>query len=124
MARNLFIRVSAVTYDEVAVRKTWPKLCALVWPDDAPGASSVLGGAPGTPARGVLELAAAFEDYAGFADMDKAKRAALEPFAQKLSALRAMLEAALGDRAVQRAHDLTNAIEDCLDDAEKNTERP
>ena len=33
MGRILFIRVSAVTFDEKDVIKAWPTLCAVVWPD-------------------------------------------------------------------------------------------
>lgn len=123
MGRVLFIRVSAETYDEKDVPKSWPALYAVVWPDpgldgsDSPAklARKLI------PARerGVLELVDAFVDYAHFADMGKERRGAIRGVSDKLEQLRRELGEALGDRDVSKAHPLTGAIEDALDEAEK-----
>lgn len=123
MSRILFIRVSAATFDEKDVPRAWPMTFALVWPD--PMLEGI--GSPARlarkliadPKRGVLELVQAFVEHVRFAEMPDARRKALQSHADKLEALRLGLDEALGDRDVPRAHALTNAIEEALDDAEK-----
>ena len=126
MGRILFIRVSAVTYDEKDVPKAWPKLCAAVWPE--PGVAGA--GSPaaevrkgmGTPVRGVLELVDALADFMQFGDMSEAQKAALERPVSSLREMRQKLDDALGNRNAQEAHTLANSIEDMLDEAEKSIE--
>ena len=123
MGRILFIRVSAETYDEKDVLKTWPKLYASVWPD--PGVDA--GDSPSKitrnmiPARerGVLELVDGFVEYVRFGNMPEKTRKDLQSGADKLERLRGELDEALGNRDVQKASSLTNEIEDALDEAEK-----
>ncbi len=123
MGRILFIRVSAATYDERAVQKVWPKLCALVWPDVFAGGA----GSPadsvrkvmGSPVRGVLELVDTLVEHLRFGDLTNDQKSALAPFADTLASQRERLDVALGNRDVSAAHALTNSIEDALDDAEK-----
>ena len=118
MGRNLFIRVSAVTYSEEAVRKSWPRLCGLVWPEDGPGApSAYVQALMGMPGKGVMELAHALAE--GQALADEPIKTQLAPFAAKLASLLRDMETALGDRNAQAAHALANNVEDTLDDAEK-----
>lgn len=123
MGRNLFIRVSAQTYDERAVLKDWPKLFAAVWPepgvDGADSPASIARKLVPAPGRGVLELADAFAEYLRFAEMPEERRKRLQPFADKVENARRALDEALGDRDVHKAHELTNTIEDALDEAEK-----
>jgi hypothetical protein len=123
MSGILFIRVSAVTYDEKDVLKAWPKLCAAVWPDpgvtDADSPAKIARTLVPAPGRGALELLDGFVEYVRFADAAKAVRAALEPCVKKLEGLRQELDAALGDRNVPEAHELTNLIEEALDETEK-----
>lgn len=122
MGRNLFIRVSAVTYDEKAVPKTWPALYAAAWPDPgmAGAGSSARIARNLVPAseRSVLELTDAFAEYVRFGDLPKEKRAALKEAAVTLEKLRGQMDEALGNRDVPTANSLTNAIEDALDRAE------
>lgn len=122
MPRILFIRVSASTYDEKDVPKTWPRLYAAVWPDkDLEGVDSVKQLARKlAPARdrGVLELAQAVAEYVRFGDSDAKVGDALKAEAEKLESLRSGLDDALGDRDLKKAESLCAAIENTLDDAE------
>lgn len=123
MSRALFIRVSAETYDEKDVPKNWPMTFALIWPDSmldsADKPAKVAARLIPDPKRGVLELANAFAEHVRFAALPKERKARLQPFAEKLEALREQLDEALGNRDVPKAHALTNAIEDALDETEK-----
>jgi hypothetical protein len=122
MGRILFVRVSAETYDEAEVARTWPGLCALAWPEfkgaGVPAPSTGKKWATATnPGRRALDLVSTLVEQARFADAGEAsipKDAAL-----RLERLNDQLEAALGDRDVPRAHRLTVEIEDALDDTEK-----
>lgn len=123
MAQNLFIRVSAETYDDNAVPRAWPLLFAASWPDpyvdskDSPAAlAKQLSAGPG---RGVLQLVDAFSDFAHYGDITEAERKVLEPAADKATDLKRELEDALGDRDVHRAFALCGSIEKALDEAEK-----
>ena len=122
MARILFIRVSAVTFDEKDVIKAWPMLCATVWPDpELEGIDStakiVRKMAP-VAGHGVLELVDALADVVRFGDMPENWKTALQGSAQQLADLRARMDEALGNRDVPKAHALTEAIENALDEAE------
>ena len=121
MGRILFIRVSADSYDEEAVPRAWPRLCALAWPNEgdrfAPQARQEEAGKSPRRERGVLALVDTLVEQARFADAGEP--ALPEKMAQRLEHLRERLDAALGDRDVPTAHGLTNELEDALDDAEK-----
>jgi hypothetical protein len=125
MGHILFIRVSAETYDEKEVIRAWPKLYAMLWPDAYAGADAsaspekIIRALLPDSRRGVLQLVDTFVDYAHFGNMPAAARSALGGPAQKLERLRADLSEALGNRDVQTASRLTDAIEDALDEAEK-----
>ncbi len=114
MGRNLFIRVSTATYNEDAVFKDWPRLCALVRPDNP---FPVL--PKDTGPFGVVELLRELADNGAFLPKGPAAEA-LAPFLPKLARLRQMMDDALGDRDVKKAHALTDEIEDALDEAEKS----
>lgn len=122
MSRVLFIRVSAETFNEDDVLKSWPTLCATVWPDaganknDKP--SRIIKQLAPSPAKGALALVDAFTEHVRFV-ADEAERKALLPYAEKLEGLRKNLDEALGNRDVHKASTLTDAIEDALDEAEK-----
>ncbi len=123
MGRILFIRVSAVTFDEKDVIKAWPVLFATVWPDpELDGVASAaklarkLAPAVG---RGVLELAEGLTEKLRFSDMSKEWKAALEGPAKRLEDLRQRLDELLGDRDARAAYALTNEIEKALDEAEQ-----
>ena len=122
MGRLLFIRVSAVTYDEQAMYKAWPNLCALGWGE---GSSPLTQYAP-TPTvlatvkqRGVVELATVLCDLLQFGDIPDTITSALGDLPHKCKAELGALEEALGNRDVAVAHNVTNALEDTLDNMEK-----
>lgn len=124
MPRFLFIRVSASTYDEKDVPKTWPMLYATVWPDkDLEGVDSPKKLARKlAPSRekGVLELSDAFVEHVRFAEIGASARTALKTHADKLEGLRKELDEALGNRDVKKADALCASLEDALDDAENS----
>lgn len=122
MPRILFIRVSAATYDEKDVPKTWPLLYAAVWPDaglagehsPAKLARKLIP----APERGVLELLDALVEHARFAELSDNARKVLVPATERLESLRHELDEALGNRDVKKAESLCVSIENALDDAE------
>lgn len=121
--RILFIRVSAVTYDEKDVLKTWPMLYAAVWPDPGvDGADSparIVRKYVPAPGRGVLELADALVEFVRFGSLPEGWKEALQAPADRLEDLRRKMDDALGDQNVQAARSLTGDIENALDDAER-----
>lgn len=123
MPRILFIRVSAATYDEKDVPRTWPMLFAFVWPDkDLEGVDSAAKLARKLAperSRGALELAVAFAERVRFGDMDDKAKKALADKAEKLESLKRELDEALGNRDVKKAEGLCTDLENTLDEAEK-----
>ena len=118
MGRNLFIRVSAVTYDEARMRKDWPCLCALVWPEEDGGGDPVrnrFAGRPGWRNRGIMDLAADLPDRIAYGTVSGEWKEALSPLVRRLRECFSSLENALGDRDVASAGKLTNSLEEVLD---------
>lgn len=105
MGKVLQVRVSAWTFSEEEVEKTWPALWKLIWGE----------GGDAVPKKGVLELAHATFDAvrAGLIDSDKAD--ALRDKAEEVEKLRIRMEDALAARQPKEADGLTYEIEDCLD---------
>jgi len=122
MPRILFLRVSACTYDEKDVPRTWPMLFAAVWPDedlaDIDSARKLARKLAPAREKGVLELARALPELVRFGELDDRKKTVLRPFADILESLHVKLDAALGDRDVKTAETLCTALEDTLDEAE------
>ena len=122
MARILFIRVRAETFDEKDVIRTWPVLYATVWPDVGVGSTDsptrLARKLIPSPSRGVLELVDALVDFTRFGDISGDWKEALEASADRLANVRRHLDEALGDRDVHTAHTLTESIESALDEAE------
>lgn len=122
MSRVLFIRVSAATYDEKDVPKTWPMLYSAVWPDpeldETTSPAKLARKLIPAPQRGALELVDGFVQYVRFGDIAEARRKALKTVADKLAELRQSLDDALGNRDVQKAQTLCTDIEKTLDSAE------
>ena len=122
MPRILFLRVSASTYDEKDVPRTWPMLFAAVWPDedlaDIDSARKLARKLAPEREKGVLELARALTEFVRFGEFDDRKKTVLRPFADTLESLHAKLDAALGDRDVKTAETLCTALENTLDEAE------
>lgn len=105
MGKVLQIRVSAWTFSEDEVEKTWPKLWKLVWGE----------GGDAVPKKGVMELALAVFNAvrAGLVSSDAVK--ALKDKAEEVESLRQDMESALASRNPQKADSLSYEIEDCLD---------
>ena len=112
MGNVLFIRVSAQTYSETAMRKAWPGLCRLALPGDE---YSV---APAAREKGVLDLVTALTEGVHFSVFPKEVLPILAPHARELEQLQGQLETALGDHDVPQAKQQANAIERALDKAE------
>ncbi len=104
MGQVLQIRVSAWTYSEDEVEKTWPNLYRLIWDESGDR----------IPKKGVLELAADTFDAVRAGLIDSAAAEALKEKADEVDAIRLKIEKALADRDPQGADKLTYEIEDCL----------
>ncbi|QGY41514.1 hypothetical protein GM415_15770 [Pseudodesulfovibrio cashew] len=107
MGRLLQIRVSAWTFSEDEVRKSWPSLWKLAWQDS-----------DAIPKKGVLELAKAVFDAvrAGLIPKDKADK--LRAKADEAEDLRFEIEGALAARDPKGADRLSYQLEDRLDELE------
>ena len=113
MGNVLFIRVSAQTYSENAMRKAWPRLCHIVFPDDGPMKPGDFG-----REKTVLDLITSLAEGVRFSLFSKEVLPLLETPSLLLEDLARQLESALGDHDVPRAKQLTNAIELALEKAE------
>jgi hypothetical protein len=116
MGRNLFIRVSAATYDEELMRKEWARLCALAWPEETGGKGPALNaGEAQRDRRGIMELTADLPDRIVYGALPGRRPEVLRPLAEALRDRFTSLEAALGDRDIALAGKLTNSLEAALD---------
>jgi hypothetical protein len=135
LGKILDIRVTARTYSEDDVAKTWPRLALLAWPewsaglgmdrvsDSLPGYSpgiSLAEKALGTRKHGVMELAQALPDLLKFCGLPDNFVKALEEPVSLVERLRRELEAALGDWDTKSALALTFKLEDALGAAERS----
>jgi len=111
MGKVLQVRVSAWTFSEDEVEKTWPTLWKLVWGE----------GGDAIPKKGVIELAQALYDAvrAGLIPDDKAD--VLRNGAEKVEDLRFKIEAALTSWQPKEADKLIYELEDGLDALEDIT---
>lgn len=110
MGKFLQIRVIAQTYDEAAAEERFSKLYALAWPTEA---------TPAAGPKGLLELTAGLDDAVRLGDLSGPERKALLPGVEKAMALKAGLEAALGERDPKTADKLSYDLEDALGELEK-----
>lgn len=124
MGRVLTIRLSAVTYNEEDVFRSWPDLCALAWPDKgevtAAGWRPKPGGfAPLVAAepvrRGVLELAHDLYEEFEFGDWNFELKDKVRDGMDDLQKAGASLEKALENWQPQAANAASDGIEDALD---------
>lgn len=113
MGKILQVRVMARTYDPAEVAKRWKRLYALVWPAKEPG-----------PERGVLKLACALADLVRFGDWDEEIKKDLGPGIKRVDTIRRRLEAALADWNPSQANDLSEEIEEGLDELENLAPKP
>ena len=117
MGNILFIRVSAVTYDEASMRKAWPGLYALCFSEDNDWAF-------GAGEKTVMDLITALDNGVRYSDMDKVHVEVLQHHAPGLMELKNKLDMALANHDVPSAKELANAIENALGDAEKALRYP
>jgi hypothetical protein len=109
VGRLLQIRVSATTYRPEDVARAWPRLFAAAWPNE------VVRGA----AAGVLELVEGLSDSMRFGEMPEQLKRELEPGITRAIFLKRQLEEALGEWNARRANELSEALEQILDETEK-----
>lgn len=114
MGKFLQIRVSAWTYDEDALRRAWPELSALVWPNENRTAEK----------RGVLELVTALENGLAFGDWPQAVVSELEAGVRRAAGLKRELEEALSDWEPRTANSLSDTLEECLEDLNRKAPKP
>ena len=114
MGRNLFIRVSAVTYDEDRMRREWPQACALAWAEERDGKCARPYPPGGEPrCRGIMELAADLLDRIGYGSLPEEE--VLRPPAGRLKECFRALETALENRDAALAGTLAGRVEEALD---------
>lgn len=113
MGKYLQIIVTSKTWKPEAVENAWPRLDFLAWGD-------VQASGP-QPQKGVLELVAALDDALLFGEhgKDKDLKAALEPKLAVAKDRKKKLENALADWLPKEANQLSNEVEDLLDELER-----
>ncbi|NJB67184.1 hypothetical protein GGQ74_000824 [Desulfobaculum xiamenense] len=118
MGKILQIRVSAGTPYPDDVKRAWPRLFSLAWPETKTPV------APGGGPCGVMELVLALDDQVRFGIKDKKLTAALREDLDRALALKERLEAALGDWKPGDANALSVELEDALDTLERIAPQP
>lgn len=109
MGNVLQIRVMAKTYDESQVEKTWPHLVAMTWEQPR---------SEGRP-HGVIELVEDLKDKLELGMLSKPDEQDLGEVIRKAFNLKLQLEDALGNWKATEANTISFALEDFLDDLEK-----
>ncbi|SMF20755.1 hypothetical protein [Desulfovibrio gilichinskyi] len=109
MGNVLQIRVMAKTYDESQVEKSWPCLVALTWAEPR---------SEGRP-HGVIELVEDLKDKFELGMLPKAEEQELGESIKKAFKFKLQIEDALGDWKATEANTVSFALEDLLDDLEK-----
>lgn len=113
MGKLLQIRVSAWTFSEGEVEKTWPSLWKLIWGD----------GGDAVPKKGVMELAHAVFNAVQAGLVTDDQRDALRDGAEKVEKLHRQIEDELGSWQAKDADKLTYQLEDELDALEDIAEK-
>lgn len=108
MGKVLQIRVSAVTWNEDMLEEYWPRLAKLAFSVPIKLES-----------RGVLEMTRALAEGLQFMKWSEARKRAMGPGIKKAAEIRASLEKALADWDPRKANELSNQLEDALDDLER-----
>lgn len=134
MGKLLDIRVTAKTYNEEDVAKTWPGLVALAWPEwssrlglksiDKSLAGFSIQASPveaslGAKPHGVVELASALPDLLKFADLPDNIISAMQTPVKDVEDASSALAKALGDWNTKEALDITFKLEAALTKAEE-----
>ncbi len=105
MGKVLQVRVSAWTFSEDEVKKTWPLLWKLVWGE----------GGDAIPKKGVIELAQAVFDAVRAGLIPDNEADPLRDGAENVEALRFKIEDALSSWQPKDADKLIYELEDGLD---------
>lgn len=111
MGKVLNIRVWAQTYRIEDVAKTWPRLNALVWPEEARTEREF-------KERGVLELVRGLEDGVRFEDWPEDKKAPIRERIDNIVAIRDRLDHALGEWQPAKANTASDELEAALGELE------
>ena len=117
MGKILQIRVMAYTYNEAEVKRAWPKLCALAFPEHYPATTDNAG-------KGVFELIDSLVDQIRFDMVEKSVKKVLETGTEALHDLKKQMEQALADWDPRKANTLSDELEQALDELEKETPNP
>ncbi len=109
MGNVLQIRVMAKTYDESQVENSWPHLVAMTWSEPR---------SEGRP-HGVIELVEDLKDKLELGMLSTTEEQELGDSIKKAFNFKLQLEDALGDWKATEANTVSFALEDLLDDLEK-----
>jgi hypothetical protein len=109
MGKLLQIRVSASTYRPEDVERAWPQLTSLALPQ----------GVEKTSRFGVLELVEALSDRFRFGDLPEPVKQELEPGISRTKYVKHQLEEALAEWDASKANELSDELEQILDEMEK-----
>ncbi|MDE5832151.1 MAG: hypothetical protein K2H64_04070 [Desulfovibrio sp.] len=108
MGQVLQIRVIAVTWNDDLVEEEWPRISRLAF---------------SVPVKlenhGVLEMVRALAEGLKFMDWPARQKEALAPGIEKAAKIRRDLEKALPDWEPARANELSDRLEDALDELER-----
>lgn len=108
MGKVLQIRVVAVTWNEDLIEDYWPRVAKLAFSVPVKLAN-----------HGVLEMVRALADGLEFEKWPANRIQALGPGIRKAAKIREDLEKALADWEPRRANELSDQLEDTLDDLER-----
>ena len=108
MGKVLQIRVIAVTWNEDLVEEEWPRISRLAFAVPVKLEN-----------RGVLEMVRALSEGLRFMDWPEKQKDALRPGIEKAAKIRSDLEKALADWEPSRANELSDRLEDTLDELER-----
>jgi len=116
MGKVVQVRVSAYTYSEDDVRKSWPLLWKLAFEDNTPGFPHEM--------KGVLELVRALDDLYQFGDVSGAVREVLAEGLPGVVKEVQELQKQLADWNPTAANQATDRLEEGLSRLEKRIANP
>lgn len=108
MGKVVQIRVIAVTWNEDLIEDYWPRVARLAFSVPIKLAN-----------HGVLEMVRALSEGLEFEDWSEARKQAMGPGIRKAEQIRVDLEKALADWEPRKANELSNRLEDALDELER-----
>ena len=120
MGKHLQIRVSAATFRPEDIKKAWPALHAIAWPDPPPADTPA---GPLFATRGVLELVEALDNGRRFHSWPKELVELTRDGIDTCLALKDRLEQALADWKPAEANTLSDELEERLAELDKSVPR-